>query len=108
MIRSGELRHRVQIVRRNTATTNELGETIPADQVLGTAWAKVSPTKATEAVVNAENTLTVTHDVVMRFTPLVDHTTTLVFQGRRLDVVSVTDLDERHLELAITCMERRA
>ena len=105
---AGEFRDRVQIVRRNANHQDETGAVVPRDDVLATVWAKVVPAKSAEVLANAENVLEVTHDVRLRYTPLVDHTTALLFRGRRLDVQDVTDVGEQRRELAITCAERRA
>jgi SPP1 family predicted phage head-tail adaptor len=105
---AGQFRDQVQVVQRNTKGTNELGEAVPADQVVATLWAKVMPVKSVEGVANAESTLEVTHEVRLRYTPLVTHASTLIFRGRRLDVSDVTDVGEQRRELAITCMERKA
>jgi SPP1 family predicted phage head-tail adaptor len=104
---AGDFRDRVRIVRRNANNTNELGETVPVDDVLATVPAKVVPLKSAEILANAENTLSVTHEVRLRYTTLVDHASTLIFRGRRLDVSDVTDVGEQRRELAITCIERK-
>lgn len=105
---AGEFRDRVEIVNRNTDHRNEMGEVVPVDEAVATVWAKVVPAKSAEVTTNAENVLNVTHEVRLRYTTLVDHTTTLVFRGRRLDIVDVTDVGEQRRELAITCSERKA
>lgn len=105
---AGDFRDRVAIVRRNVNNLNEGGEQVPVDETVASVPAKVTPLKSEELAANAEDTLSITHEVRLRYTPLVDHTTVLIFRGRRLEVSDVTDVGEQRRELAITCRERKS
>ena len=107
---AGDFRDRVTVVGSYVGEPNELGESVPVlDPTKDISlWAKVVPVKSEEVVANAENTLSITHEVRLRFTRLVTHKSTLIYQGRRLDVADITDVGGQRRELAITCRERKA
>lgn len=104
---AGEFRDRVTLLRRITGNKNELGETVPTDQPIGTYWASVHPLSSKELLQNAQNSLEITHKVRMRWNPEIKHSDTLLFRGRRLNIVDITDVLEQRRELAITANEQK-
>lgn len=104
---AGQFRDRVTVLRRNTGNKNELGEVVPNDIEVARCWASVHPLNSRELLQNAQNSLEITHKIRMRWNPEIRHTDTLIFRGRRLNIVDITDVLEQRRELAITAYEEK-
>lgn len=102
-----DFRQRVTLVRRDIPTTNELGESQPRWTAIQSVWAKVKPLSARELLLAAQNSLSVTHEVRLRYTPDLSHEDLIQFHGRLLDIVSIIDIAEQHVELVLLCNEQK-
>lgn len=83
-------------------------------QTICTRWAKVWPLSGRELFQAQQIRADITHRVQMRYfknatsfrvQPGVKATMRLLLQGRPLYVLSCVDIEERHIELDLMCME---
>lgn len=106
---AGGLRHRVQIIRHNpNPPQNETGETIEQDAAGQYRWAKIeTPTTTTgyEKYRAVEVIEDVSHIVTIRYTPEISTADQLRYRGRTLDIASMIDPDELHIDLILFCKE---
>jgi SPP1 family predicted phage head-tail adaptor len=103
-IRAGDLRHRVTL-QSPTVTQNDLGEDTTTWPEAGTFWAAVNPLSGNELFrakqVNAE----VTHEIEMRWTPLVTPANRIKFGTRIFEILSAINVEERNKKLLLSCKE---
>ena len=70
------------------------------------AWSAVNTVRGKTFFAGVNVEVPVTHEVGLRFDARVSAETWILFQGRRLDVLEVEDLEERHEWMVLTCTER--
>lgn len=104
-IPSGKLIHTVQIVEP-LVSKNDLGEEIASGyKTLGTCKACITPL-AGRQLERARGTVeTVTHEILLRYTPLVTLRRLIQFHNRYFVVNQVINQDERNLNLKLVCTE---
>ena len=61
--------------------------------------------KAWEVVKYRSVEMNVTHEIRCRWTPAINATGRLMYQGRKFDLYSINNIDERNRELEILCNE---
>jgi len=83
----GAYRHRVSVVR-------------PNDPALPIAW-DCSVQSAAAQVIDGQSAFTLRG----RFHPAITIETQLIFEGRTLQVQGIADVDERHTEIQLLCVE---
>ena len=105
---AGDLRHRVTIERPDRATDPRTGQAVPTWSAVATVWAAVRPRSAGETEQAKQTVHTVTHEVRLRYTADLTADCRLVLNGRRLNVVSVVNVDERDRELRVQASEATA
>jgi SPP1 family predicted phage head-tail adaptor len=103
MIRSGELRERVQI-QVSAESRNNLGETTLTWAEYTTRWASVEGVSAREALLNGQQDTNVTHKVRMRYVDGLSQKMRLLWRGRILDIVSLLEHNNRS-EHELICSE---
>ena len=103
---AGDFRHRLTILRRLIGPTNETGETTQTNYLTQTRWAKIETPTAEERYRAAEVYEDVSHVVTLRYTPDLTAADTLQFEGKTFDIASLTDPEERHIELLLLCKEQ--
>jgi SPP1 family predicted phage head-tail adaptor len=91
----------MSILRRNASLTNELGETVPTEQNIGSIWASISPLTAKELVIAAANNLNTTDEIRCRYTTAFNDTDTLEFHGTRYEIDEMIDIERQHIEWQI-------
>lgn len=109
---AGKLRQRVTI-QRPTYTRNEDGERIESLQDVRTVWAWARRIRASErAQAGAAGQVVAEADwrVTLRVDPNNEllPTDVIVYDGRRLDIISIVDVDEEGVMLEVDCRERGA
>lgn len=105
MTPAGLLRHRVTLQAPPTGA-NIGGEIVAAPPTeVGTYWAAVRPLGVSENVGQEQVRAIASHEVTMRYVAGVTTQHRILFGTRVLNIVSVTDEDELHLELKLTCKE---
>lgn len=101
-----KLRHRVTI-QENQGTINDGGgNKLPNWVDVATVWAEVRPVNGQEATIAEKRGQQVTHAVNMRYRPNVKKDKhRIIHKGRILKIEYVLNVDERDIELNITCRE---
>jgi SPP1 family predicted phage head-tail adaptor len=102
---AGQFKYRVTLQRRDTTAKNELGETVPVMEAIADVWAVVKPLSSEEILRNAQNSLDVSHEVRLRYTDAITHADSLLFNGRTLEIASILDLEEWHIEQVLLTKE---
>lgn len=108
-MKAGRLRHHIQIqakaiTRDAGGGAAELWKTI----VNGARWAEVVPISSSERFEGYQLQELVTHKIRTRYLAGVTTGHRVVYGSRLFDVQSVIDWNERHRELALLCVERKA
>jgi SPP1 family predicted phage head-tail adaptor len=102
----GDLRDEIKLQNRNITPPPfddpDFDETFTA---LSTVWAGIE-TVAGKTYFNGVNEVPITHTVTIRFDSTVTAETWIEFNGRRIDILSVEDWEERHEWMILTCGER--
>lgn len=105
-MRAGLLRGRWTIQEMSPATQNSLGEETSPWSTVATVWMAVSPLSGREFFAAQATQSEVTHMATMRYRAGIIPKMRLTKGPRVLDIQSVADLDERHRELQLLCVER--
>jgi len=101
---AGRLRHRVEI-QNPTATPDAQGGQTLAYATVERAWAAIEPVGARDRWATAQMQVWVTHNVTLRYTPTVTMASRLLHGARVLNIVQLTNVDERNRELRLLCAE---
>lgn len=105
-VSSGELRSRVTILRPTGTTSSTGGVTEgSAETVVSNAPAAIASSPANEQVRAGALNALVTHVVRMRYVSGLKPYMTLTFEGREFQILSIVDVDERHVEHQLLCAE---
>ena len=104
MIDAGKLRHRI-VVERHTETISPAGTPSRTWAEHIKLWACVIPVKAGEREVAERLEHRIEFKVVTRYTDQVKASDRIVYAGRTLEIIAVTDDGERHETLTIECRE---
>lgn len=105
--------HRIDLYRPTTQTANILGETAgPPERVRsespdGSWWAEVKPVGGSEGESSRQVQGVVSHEIRMRWHPHLNISPawSAEFKARRLEFVSVVNVDERNKEVLIAARE---
>jgi len=73
---------------------------------LNTVWAGIETVTGKTYFDGAGVETPITHSLLIRFDATVTAETWIEFDGRRLDILAVQDLEERHEFLTLTCTDR--
>jgi len=105
-MRAGALRNRIQI-QAATASTGDYGEEIKTWATLISAWAEISPLMGREYVESAQVQAAISHRIRLRYRSDVDlYPTQRVVAGSKIyDIVSVQEVETRHREWVLMCLE---
>lgn len=109
-MRAGPNRQRITLMRTNpTKTYDALNQDRSTPIAVGTFWAKVGGLNGKEVVAAAQLQGQVEGAITMRVIPAIMPVTPadwFVFNGRKLNIVSVVNTDERNRELRILYNEQ--
>lgn len=105
-VAAGELRHRITLVQPG-GTTSATGGVTPG---AGTTFAEnvpaaISSSLGREVLQASQLNASVSHVIRMRYMAGVTPAMTVTFEDRTLQILSVLDVDERHVELQLLCAE---
>lgn len=103
-MRAGELRHRVTL-QSVTVARDAVGGTTETWTDQATVWAAIEPLRGREYWDAAQVAAEATYRVRMRYRAGVSPEMRLTYQGRTLEIESVTSPDERRRELELICRE---
>lgn len=73
-----------------------------------TVWAMINTTRGKTAFDSSNVERDISHEFTIRFVSNITAETWVLFDGKRLDIVDVEDLEERHEWLVLRCAERGA
>ena len=103
-MRAGRLRHRVTRQARTVLRTRGVvTETWAADEVV---WASVEPLAGRELERARAVVANATHKITMRYLSTITVRDLLTFDGRTFHIEAIQDVDERNIELVLTCVEQ--
>ena len=108
MVRAGDLRNRVTIQTVSESTTaTDYGTRTKTWSDSFPAWAEIMPQTGREFYRAQQVVGDVTHLLRIRFRPDVTFTpdNRITFGNRVLNIVSILELDERHRDWMVTCVE---
>lgn len=104
MIRAGELRHLAKFKEPTVAAVD--GDTTLEPFVEEfEAWVAIDPVAGTEQTVGDQVQASRGSLVKMRYDSRVHERLTMTARGRVFEIMSVLNLDERDIELQLTCRE---
>src|SRR5687768_1853806 len=109
-MKAGELRFRVT-VERPILQDNSFGESAVSYESVAEVWAGIKPMLATEKFRAGKAQHEVTHEIRMRYAPYVHPACRLRYEDaaagltRYFNIHSMLDVNERHSELEMLCVE---
>lgn len=68
-----------------------------------TVWAEINTVSGKTYFDDVNTEIDITHEILIRFDPAVTAETWILFDGRRIDILTTEDLDERHEYMLLTC-----
>lgn len=104
--RSGDLRHRITI-QSLTNSQDSVGDITETWTTVGTFWGFVRPASAREQVIAGQLKAEVYHSVTMRWqgATAISPTMRILFEGKVLNIVSISNRDSRNYLYDLTCTE---
>lgn len=104
MMRTGTLRHRVELQER-VDTQDGTGQAVPTWRTYATVWAAIEPLSGRELIAAKQAQSQATTKMRLRFVDGVGTTDRAVFGSRTYAINSVINPDERNRELHLMCTE---
>ena len=104
MIRAGQLRHQIELQSPTDVEDGEGGVT-QTWATFARRMAAIEPLRGRELIEARQVAANVTHQVRLRYEPGVTPRCRVLFGDRILNIDSVIDLEERHIELSLLCKE---
>jgi SPP1 family predicted phage head-tail adaptor len=104
-IRAGKLRQRITIQTRATAQNASLSPIGTRTALLSNVPASIRPLKAREQLLADGTRTDRTHEVTVRYNPLITAEQEILYGSRRLFIVGVIDVDERGHTHRLMCRE---
>jgi SPP1 family predicted phage head-tail adaptor len=103
-LKAAEARHLVQIQRRRLNTTT-YGEQVEIWDTVAEAYAAIRSLTTREYFAAMQVQSSATHEIRMRWPCDMTVRDRIKFGARAFDIVNISDRDERHIELTLTCAE---
>ena len=100
----GQLRHRVGLYAPSRIA-DDIGGTVTSWNFVRAIWAAVEPKSISETTENGRLSVSQSYRVVIRFRDDFPRRARLVWKGRTLRVVAVSDPDTRRERLHLICEE---
>lgn len=101
----GLFRHRIKLLKM-VVTEDEIRQQIEDWQEVRTCWAAIKTVSGREYFAAASVQAERTYRFIIRYTPGIDETMRIDYQGRQFDIQSVLNDDERKKTLTIIATER--
>lgn len=102
----GQLRHRITL-EQDVHTKDKYQGDVSTFLPRATVNAQVSPLSGKELLVAEQQQSLTTHRIKMRYFRGITSAWRVDFEGRKLNIVSVIDIDERKIEHHLMCSERQ-
>jgi SPP1 family predicted phage head-tail adaptor len=106
-INPGELRHLISIEQK-TETRSPSGAITNDWTEFASVRAKVEPTTGRELFAGMEFAAQSDHIVTIRYLPGLTTAMRINFNGRYLDILNLSDIEERHRVIIMNCLEGRS
>jgi SPP1 family predicted phage head-tail adaptor len=106
LIRAGRFRKRIDIVEVKT-TRSSSGALVPSESVFACAWAAIEPLNGRELFDAARESVSISTRVRMRPIEGVTEAMHVDFEGRKYDIETVINHNERDREMILMCSERK-
>jgi SPP1 family predicted phage head-tail adaptor len=103
----GLFRHRITLLKM-VVTEDEIGQQIEEWQPIRTCWAAIKTVSGREYFTAASVQAERTYRFIIRYTPGINETMKIDYQGRLFDIQSVLNDDEGKKTLTIIATERVA
>lgn len=100
-----KMRQRITLLKPSGGSVNSLNETVPEYVTYKTVWANVSPMTGREYAESQKIRAETTYRVIIRYMSGVTSEMRVDYGGRKLEVVSVLNIDERNRQLQLICSE---
>jgi len=104
-MRSGELRHRIELLV-DASTPDGMGGFTGGMTTFATVWAAVEPLRGRAFMEAKAAQSEVSHRVRVRYTDGITAAMKVRFEGRLFSIDAVLDINERNRELHLMCVER--
>ena len=92
----------IQIATKTRSTSG--AETITW-QTFKTVWAGIDTRTGNERYVNQQIVAESTHEITIRYCAGIKPTMRVLYGNRTFDILNVRDIEERHIEMRLTCKE---
>jgi len=103
-MRAGNLRHRV-IIQHLVETLDEYKTPTITWQDYATVWASVEPIRGREYIELQNTNSELTVRIRIRYLPGVTNDMRVLYGSRVFNIQSVIDINERHREMELMCIE---
>lgn len=103
---AGRLNKRVSIYEYTT-TTDAIAQSITALTLKCSVWAEIHPLRAYERVEANQNAAAETYRVIIRYRSDITEHNVLVRGSRQFEITGITDIDEAHIALELSCIEKK-
>lgn len=105
-MRAGDLRHRIEIQKKEFTQDGDTGEMVPHWVSLAIVHAKVEPLSVRELIAASAPMSKVSTRIVIRYRPGVDATMRIVFRGKTYNIEGVLPDKDSGLDyLTLPCSE---
>lgn len=100
----GDMRDEI-ILQDRSITPPDFGATDFTENFISTppSWALVNTVSGKTYFDDINTEIDITHEIYIRFDATVTAETWILFDGRRIDILTTEDLDERHIFMKLTC-----
>jgi SPP1 family predicted phage head-tail adaptor len=100
-------RSRIKIYRR-VLTSNSFGGFSQTQTEVDTVWCRITPLTGRESLQYKQVYPTADYRILMRYRPDVNTNYRLFYNNRYMNILSVTDIDNRHDELEILAERKQS
>ena len=101
----GRLRHRITFIRFAEGQ-NEVGDDILIEEPFKTVWAAVEPLKGREYLEAQKIQPEIAYRIIIRYTKGITPDMTIDLRGRKFNIQSILNVDERNRFLEIYAVEK--
>jgi len=108
----GKLSKRVKVIRLTKQSDNAGGilddfETEDGWELVKETWAGIRPASASARTIAQQRMSEITHEVLVRYDANIQEDDVIKYKDRRLDIITIINLQEENRYMKIECLERR-
>jgi SPP1 family predicted phage head-tail adaptor len=100
----GKRRHKIDFIAP-LESQNSIGEVVTSEQVISTRWAEIAPINGTERFLSNQIYAEASVRIKSRYAEGITPKHVIGFGAKRYNIISVSDVGERHIELDILAKE---